>query len=129
MPPRYVKPYVKRGKNDAADAEAICEAVRQPTMRFIEIKTLEQQSVLMLHRTRQPFVRQRTTLIDSLRAHLAAFGIVAGVGRNGHAPRRAGETLPEIIRIAWRIIRSYRTARAYATKPHPIPAAAYGGPE
>lgn len=83
MPARYVKPYVKRNKNDAADAEAICEAVTRPTMRFVEIKTPEQQSVLMLHRTRQLFVRQRTTLINALRAHLAEFGIVAGVGRNG----------------------------------------------
>ncbi|MBZ0214974.1 MAG: IS110 family transposase, partial [Fimbriimonadaceae bacterium] len=61
MPPRYVKPYVKRNKNDAADAEAICEAVTRPTMRFVPIKTPQQQSVLMLHRTRQLFVRQRTT--------------------------------------------------------------------
>ena len=83
MPPRYVKPYVKRNKNDMADAEAICEAVRRPTMRFVEIKSSEQQSVLMLHRTRHLFVRQRTTLINALRAHLAEFGIVAGVGRNG----------------------------------------------
>ncbi len=83
MPPRYVKPYVKRNKNDMADAEAICEAVTRPTMRFVEIKTVEQQSVLMLHRTRHLFVRQRTTLINALRAHLAEFGIVAGVGRHG----------------------------------------------
>ncbi len=64
-------------------AEAICEAVTRPTMRFVEIKTAEQQSVLMLHRTRHLFVRQRTTLINALRAHLAEFGIVAGVCRNG----------------------------------------------
>ena len=83
MPPRYVKPYVKRNKNDAADAEAICEAVQRPTMRFVPIKTPQQQSVLMLHRTRQLFVRQRTTLINAIRAHLAEFGIVAGIGRNG----------------------------------------------
>ena len=83
MPARYVKPYVKRNKNDAADAEAICEAVMRPTMRFVPIKTREQQSVLMLHRTRQLFVRQRTTLINAIRAHLAELGIVAGVGRNG----------------------------------------------
>ncbi len=83
MPPRYVKPYVKRNKNDAADAEAICEAVRRPTMRFVPIKTPEQQSVLMLHRTRHLFVRQRVTLINAIRAHLAEFGIVAGIGRNG----------------------------------------------
>ncbi len=83
MPPRYVKPYVKRNKNDLADAEAICEAVTRPTMRFVEIKTPEQQSVLMLHRTRQMLVRQRTMLVNALRAHLAEFGIVAGIGRNG----------------------------------------------
>jgi len=83
MPVRYVKPYVKRNKNDAADAEAICEAVTRPTMRFVAVKTTEQQSVLMLHRTRQLFVRQRTALINAIRAHLAEFGIVAGVGRNG----------------------------------------------
>jgi transposase len=83
MPARYVKAYVKRNKNDAADAEAICEAVTRPTMRFVEIKTGEQQSVLMLHRTRQMFVRQRTALGNAIRAHLAEFGIVAGVGRNG----------------------------------------------
>ena len=83
MPARYVKPYVKRNKNDAADAEAICEAVTRPSMRFVPIKTPEQQAVLMLHRTRQLFVRQRTMLINALRAHLAEFGIVAGVGRNG----------------------------------------------
>jgi len=83
MPARYVKPYVKRNKNDAADAEAICEAVQRPTMRFVPIKSPEQQSVLMLHRTRQLFVRQRTALINAIRAHLAEFGIVAGIGRNG----------------------------------------------
>jgi transposase len=83
MPARYVKPYVKRNKNDAADAEAICEAVTRPTMRFVAVKTCEQQSVLMLHRTRQLFVRQRTTLINAIRAHMAEFGIVAGIGRNG----------------------------------------------
>jgi transposase len=83
MPARYVKPYVKRNKNDAADAEAICEAVQRPSMRFVPIKTREQQSVLMVHRTRQLFVRQRTMLINAIRAHMAEFGIVAGVGRNG----------------------------------------------
>jgi transposase len=83
MPPRYVKPYVKRNKNDAADAEAICEAVTRPTMRFVPIKTPEQQSILMIHRTRQMFVQQRTSLINAIRAHLAEYGIVAGIGRNG----------------------------------------------
>ncbi len=83
MPARYVKPYVKRHKNDAADAEAICEAVTRPTMRFVPVKTVDQQSLLMVHRTRQLFVRQRTSLTNAMRAHLAEFGIVAGVGRNG----------------------------------------------
>ena len=83
MPARYVKPYVKRNKNDMADAEAICEAVTRPTMRFVPIKTPVQQSILMLHRTRELFVRQRIMLVNALRAHLAEFGIVAGVGCNG----------------------------------------------
>src|ERR1700751_806079 len=80
MPPAYVKPYVKRQKNDAADAEAICEAVRRPTMRFVETKTPEQQSCLMLHRTRHLVVRQLNSVTNALRAHLAEFGIVAPIG-------------------------------------------------
>ena len=83
IPPAYVKPYVKRQKNDSADAEAICEAVSRPNMRFVETKTPEQQSCLMLHRTRHLFIRQQTAVINSIRAHLAEFGIVAPVGRNG----------------------------------------------
>src|SRR6266700_341620 len=83
MPPAYVKPYVKRHKNDAADAEAICEAVTRANMRFVPTKTLEQQSCLMLHRTRHLFIRQQTAVINAIRAHLAEFGIVAPVGRNG----------------------------------------------
>jgi transposase len=83
MPPAYVKPYVKRQKNDAADAEAICEAVTRANMRFVSTKTPEQQSCLMLHRTRHLFIRQQTAVINSIRAHLAEFGIVAPVGRKG----------------------------------------------
>jgi len=83
MPPAYVKPYVKRQKNDAADAEAICEAVTRANMRFVATKTPEQQSCLMLHRTRHLFIRQQTSVINAIRAHLAEFGIVAPVGRNG----------------------------------------------
>ena len=83
MPPAYVKPYVKRHKNDAADAEAICEAVTRANMRFVATKTPEQQSCLMLHRTRHLFIRQQTAVINAIRAHLAEFGIVAPVGRNG----------------------------------------------
>jgi transposase len=83
MPPAYVKPYVKRQKNDAADAEAICEAVTRANMRFVATKTPEQQSGLMLHRTRHLFIRQQTAVINAIRAHLAELGIVAPVGRNG----------------------------------------------
>jgi len=78
-----VKPYVKRQKNDAADAEAICEAVTRPNMRFVPIKTIEQQGCLVLHRTRHLMVRQQTATINSIRAYLAEFGIVAPVGRRG----------------------------------------------
>ena len=83
MPAQYVKPYVKRGKNDAADAEAICEAVTRPTMRFVAVKTAEQQSAMMLHRVRLILCRQRTQLSNALRAHLAEFGIIAPIGRLG----------------------------------------------
>src|SRR5215468_8106659 len=71
MPPAYVKPYVKRQKNDATDAEAICEAATRPNMRFVPTKTPEQQSCLMLHRTRHLFIRQQTAVINAIRAHLA----------------------------------------------------------
>ena len=80
MPASYVKPYVKRGKTDAADAEAICEAVTRPTMRFVPVKSVEQQAVLMLHRTRELLVRQRTMLVNALRGHMAELGIVAPQG-------------------------------------------------
>ncbi len=83
MPASYVKAYVKRGKNDAADAAAICEAVTRPTMRFVPIKSAEQQSALMLHRTRDLLIRQRTQLINAMRAHLAELGLVAAKGREG----------------------------------------------
>src|SRR6201987_3501461 len=83
MPPAYVKPYVKRQKNDATDAEAICEAVARANMRFVPTKTTEQQSGLMLHRTRHLFVRQQTSVTNAIRAHLAEFGVTAPVGRKG----------------------------------------------
>jgi transposase len=83
MAPAYVKPYVKRQKNDATDAEAICEAVSRANMRFVATKTAEQQSCLVLHRTRHLFIRQQTSVINAIRAHLAEFGIVAPVGRKG----------------------------------------------
>jgi transposase len=83
MPPSYVKAYLKRSKNDANDAAAICEAVTRPSMRFVPIKTTEQQTALMLHRTRQLLVRQRTMLSNALRGHMAELGIVSAKGRNG----------------------------------------------
>ncbi len=83
MPAKDVKAYVKRNKNDAADAEAICEAVRRPTMRFVRVKSPEQQGRLMQHRTRDLLMRQRTQLINAMRAHLAEIGIVSAQGREG----------------------------------------------
>jgi transposase len=80
MPPNYVKAYIKRNKNDAADAEAICEAVRRPAMRFVPVKTAEQQAILMMHRARALLIRQRTMLVNALRGHLAEFGVVGAKG-------------------------------------------------
>ena len=85
MPPSYVKPYVKRGKNDAADAEAICEAVTRPTMRFVPVKAPEQQAAVMLHRTRALLMRQRIMVVNALRGHLAEFGLIAPQGAKGLA--------------------------------------------
>ena len=105
MPPAYVKPYVKRHKNDATDAEAICEAVTRPNMRFVATKTPEQQSCLTLHRTRHLFIRQQTSVINAIRAHLAEFGIVAPVGRHGVekllgiAADTNDKCLPEVARV------------------------------
>ena len=80
MPPSYVKAYVRRQKNDASDAAAICEAVTRPTMRLVAIKSAGRQGVLVLHRTRELLVRQRTMLINAVRGHCAEFGIVAAGG-------------------------------------------------
>jgi transposase len=105
MPPAYVKPYVKRQKNDAADAEAICEAVTRANMRFVATKTPEQQSCLMLHRTRHLFIRQQTAVINAIRAHLAEFGVVAPVGRKGVeelldvVADSSDERLPKVARV------------------------------
>ena len=108
MPASYVKPYVKRGKTDAADAEAICEAVTRPTMRFVPVKSAEQQAVLMLHRTRDLLVRQRTALVNALRGHMAELGVVApqGISRVGDlVAALLGEDdakLPRLARYAFR---------------------------
>src|SRR5450755_2056501 len=80
IPPQYVKPFVKTNKNDAADAEAICEALMRPTMRFAAVKSADQQSILMLHRARELLVRQRTMLINALRGHCAEFGVTTAQG-------------------------------------------------
>jgi transposase len=80
IPPQYVKPYVKRNKTDAADAEAICEATTKPNMRFVPIKTKQQQSILALHRVRSMLVRQRTATINALRGLLGEYGLIAGKG-------------------------------------------------
>lgn len=106
IPPSYVKPYVKRQKNDAADAEAICEAVTRPNMRFVAVKTEEQQGVLVLHRSRDLLMRQRTMILNAIRAHFAEFGIVTAQG-----PRKVEELvsrlrdndslgLPDVVRSA-----------------------------
>src|SRR6202023_3898793 len=83
IPPAYIKPYVKRGKNDAGDAAAICEAMSRPGMRFVPIKSAEQQATLMLHKTRELLVKQRTMSVNALRSHLSEFGIIIakGIGR------------------------------------------------
>jgi len=93
--PQFVKPYVKSNKNDVADAEAICEAVRRPTMRFVPIKSIDQQSVLALHRARQGFVRARTAQANQIRGLLAEFGLVVPQGIAYIASR-----VPELIEDA-----------------------------
>src|SRR5499433_3112228 len=104
MPAQYVKAYLKRNKHDAADAEAICEAVARPTMRFVAVKTAEQQAAVLLHRGRERLVRQRTGLVNALRAHLAEFGIIApqglrNVGRLIAIVRDVGDgRLPDLAR-------------------------------
>jgi transposase len=110
IPPQYVKAYVKRNKNDAADAEAICEAVRRPAMRFVPVKTAEQQAVLIMHRARDLLVRQRTMLVNALRGHLAEFGLVGARGLHNVAALvttiRTGmdEWVPEIARQSLTVI-------------------------
>jgi transposase len=100
LPPQYVKPYVKRGKNDQADAEAICEAMSRPTMRFVPVKTADQQAALMLAGTRDGLVRRRTQLTNTIRGYAAEFGLTAakGVGKIGPLLARIASdvTLPEL---------------------------------
>lgn len=151
MPPAYVKAYVKRGKTDAADAEAIAEAVTRPTMRFVAVKSTAQQAVLTLHKTRDLLVRQRTMLINALRGHLGEYGIIAPQGHAGvrvalKALRDDDQNLPdlarsalggladqleqlgaEISRLERQILEWHRqdvTSRRLATIPRPITASA-----
>lgn len=101
MPPAYVKPYVKRGKTDAADAEAICEAVTRPTMRFVPVKSAERQAALLDHKARDFLVRQRTQTVNAIRAHLAEFGIVVAKGiHNLDRLIAASQDVPEAARPA-----------------------------
>jgi len=106
MPPAYVKAYLRRQKNDAADAEAICEAVRRPSMRFVAVKSGERQAVLVLHRTRELLVRQRTMLINAIRGHCAEFGLITaqGVRHIGDLLKQAmpagPSTLPDLAKAA-----------------------------
>ena len=104
IPPAYIKPYVKRGKNDAVDAAAICEAMSRPGMRFVPIKSADQQAVLMLHKTRELLVKQRTMGVNALRGHLAEFGLVVakGIGRVDEllALAQADAALPRIAKSA-----------------------------
>lgn len=101
MPPAYVKPYVKRGKTDAVDAEAICEAVTRPTMRFVPVKSAETQAALLDHKTRDFLVRQRTQIINAIRAHMGEFGIVVAKGiQNVERLVAAAQDAPETARAA-----------------------------
>ena len=119
MPPSYVKAYLKRSKNDANDAAAICEAVTRPSMRFVPIKTQEQQTGLMLHRTRQLLVRQRTMLSNAIRGHMAELGIISAKGRNGTAELLqivgdvADDRIPPVARFCLDLLaRQYLTLNA-----------------
>jgi transposase len=106
MPPAYVKPYVRRQKNDAADAAGICEAVTRPSMRFVGVRTLENQAALMHHKAREMLVAQRTQLINALRGHLAEMGVIAAQGlKNARELARlilaeGDETIPACVRMA-----------------------------
>jgi transposase len=116
MPPSYVKAYLKRSKNDANDAAAICEAVTRPSMRFVPIKSEQQQSGLMLHRSRQLLVRQRTMIANAIRGHMAELGIISAKGRNGTAElleviaNAADDCIPAVARLSLDAL-----ARQYAT--------------
>ena len=108
LPPAYTKPYVKRGKNDAVDADAICEAMSRPGMRFVPVKSEESQAALMLHKTRELLVKQKTMSVNALRGHLAEFGIIAakGIGRVDELIELAEKdaTLPSTARAGIKVL-------------------------
>src|ERR1041385_4403131 len=119
MPPSYVKAYLKRSKNDANDAAAICEAVTRPSMRFVPTKSEQQQSGLMLHRSRQLLVRQRTMLSNAIRGHMTELGIISGKGRNGTAAllqiiaNAEDDRIPPIARLCLEVLaRQYKALTA-----------------
>jgi transposase len=119
MPPSYVKAYLKRSKNDANDAAAICEAVTRPSMRFVPIKSEQQQSGLMLHRSRQLLVRQRTMLSNAIRGHMAELGIISAKGRKGTAElikiigNAGDDRLPAVARFSLAVLaRQYEAIAA-----------------
>jgi transposase len=118
MPAAYVKPYVKRNKNDGRDAEGVCEAMGRPTMRFVQVKSLESQAVLVLHRTRRLLVRQRTMSGNAFRSALAEFGIVAAQGLKGlrslmELLADPASAVPEAARLPLRVLaRQWETLNA-----------------
>ena len=115
MQPSYVKGYVKRGKTDAADAEAICEAVSRPSMRFVPVKTEETQAVLMTHKTREFLVRQQTQIVNAIRAHLGEFGVIVPKGiHNAERLITACDDmdLPDRITRQMKGFKSFASARA-----------------
>src|SRR4051794_2543641 len=137
MPPQYVRPYVKTNKHDAADAEAICEAVTRPGMRFVPVKEEGQQALLMLHRVREQLLKQRTATVNALRAHLAEFGIVAAQRRAGLRELLAvvadqeDPRLPPLARGPLQVFAQHLRAlaeRPGGLGPRPVPAAPGWGP-
>jgi transposase len=122
MPPNYVKAYVKCNKHDVADAEAICEAVRRPSMRFVPLKTVEQQSALMMHRARDLLIRQRTMLVNALRGHLAEFGLIEAQGLHkvvrlitivmDEMDRRVPDTARQVLKVIVHQIEDIKTGIA-----------------
>jgi transposase len=121
IPPSYVKAYVRRGKNDAADAAAICEAVGRPNMRFVPVKTEEQQAALMLHKARELLIRQQTMVVNALRAHMAELGMIAPQGRGkikdiiAVIEDGADESIPDLAKAALKPLVSQLRANEDAT--------------